>query len=119
MSKNIWVNHIRKPKLNEPIAIVGSPGLRSIGKLAIDYLVKKLQAKLIAELYSTHFPLIFHTKPSYASHPRFLGEAGVRVRESEIAFPKIQFHSSTFPDLLITNGYNANFNGCFFTESKY
>ena len=87
MSNNIWINHISKPNLNEPIAIVGSPGLRSIGKLAIDYLVQKLQAKLIAELFSIHFPLIFHTKPSYASHPRLLGDAGVRVRESEIAFP--------------------------------
>jgi len=118
MSKNIWVNHIRKPKLNEPIAIVGSPGLRSIGKLTIDYLVKKLQAKLIAELYSTHFPLIFHTKPSYASHPRLLGDAGVSIRESEIAFPRIQFHSSTFPDLLITNGYHANFNGQYAVAEK-
>jgi proteasome assembly chaperone (PAC2) family protein len=118
MSNNIWVNHIRKPTLNEPIAIVGSPGLRSIGKLAIDYLVKKLQAKLIAELYSTHFPLIFHTKPSYASHPRFLGDAGVRVRENEIAFPRIQFHSSTFPDLLITDGYHANFNGQYEVAEK-
>ena len=118
MSKNIWVNNIGKPKLNEPIALVGSPGLRSIGKLTIDYLVKKLQAKLIAELYSTHFPLIFHTKPSYASHPRLLGDAGVRIRESEIAFPRIQFHFSIFPDLLLANGYHANFNGQYAVAEK-
>jgi len=118
MSKTIWINHFRNSKLNEPIAIVGSPGLRSIGKLTIDYLVKKLQAKLIAELYSTHFPLIFHTKPSYASHPRLLGDAGVSIRKSELTFPRIQFHSSTFPDLLLTNGYHANFNGQYAVAEK-
>lgn len=118
MTNNIWINHIKKPQLNEPIAIVGSPGLRSIGKLAIDGLVEKLQAKLFAELYSTHFPLIFHTKPSYASHPRFLGDAGVRMREREIAFPSIQFHFTTVPDLIIANGYHANFNGQYVVAEK-
>ena len=118
MSINIWIKHIRKPNLKEPIAIVGSPGLRSIGKLAIDYLVHKLQAKSLAELFSTHFPLIFHTQPSYASHPRFLGDAGVSVKESEISFPKVQFYFSTIPDLILINGYHANFNGQYEVAEK-
>jgi proteasome assembly chaperone (PAC2) family protein len=118
MSLNIWIKYLRTPTLNEPIALVGSPGLRSIGKLAIDYLVNKLQAKLFAELYSTHFPLIFHTQPSYASHPRLLGDAGVMVSDSEITFPRVLFYSSTFPDLILVNGYHANFNGQYEVAEK-
>ncbi len=60
-------------KLIEPIAVVGSPGLRSIGKLVMDSLITKTKANLIADLYSTHMPSIYQTKPSYAANPMLPG----------------------------------------------
>jgi len=118
MVAKTWIKYLRKPELNEPIAIVGSPGLRSIGKLVIDHIVEKLQPKLIAELYSTHFPIFFNTKPSYVPHPRFPGSAGISFRVKGVEFPKVQFYSFTSPDLIITNGYHANFNGQYEVAEK-
>jgi len=118
MAITTWIKYLRKPKFTDPIAIVGSPGLRSIGKLAIDHLVDKLQAELIAELYSTHFPIVFHTKPAYAPHPRFPGDAGIKIGVKGIEFPKVQFHFNASPELIITNGYHANFNGQYEVAEK-
>jgi proteasome assembly chaperone (PAC2) family protein len=111
MKTQTWINHIRKVKLREPSAIVGSPGLRSIGKLVVDNLVDRLQAKPIAELYSNHFPVKYHTKPSYAPHYMFPGDGGVNVNTTETYFPRVQFYSTVTPALILTRGYHANFKG--------
>jgi len=44
ITRKAWINYrdTRKRELNDPIAIVGSPGLRSVGKLVVDALVEKL-----------------------------------------------------------------------------
>jgi proteasome assembly chaperone (PAC2) family protein len=118
MAAKTRMKYLRRPKLNEPVAVVGSPGLRSIGKLAIDLLVDKLQAELIAELYSTHFPIFFHTRASYAPHPMFPGDAGVKFGVNGIEFPRVKFYSTTFPELIITLGYHANFNGQYEVAEK-
>jgi proteasome assembly chaperone (PAC2) family protein len=52
MEADIWIEQLRKPELNKPIAIVGSPGLRSIGALVVDKLIDATKAELTAELYS-------------------------------------------------------------------
>lgn len=118
MLKETWIRFFRRPTLNEPIAIVGSPGLRSIGKLVINLLIKKIKAELLAELYSIHFPLIYQTQPSYASHPRFPGISGIRIESGKIDLPKVTFYSYSSPPLIITQGCHANFNGQYEVAEK-
>lgn len=43
-------------KLNNPVMIVGLPGVGHVGKLAADHLVEALNAKKIVDIYSEHFP---------------------------------------------------------------
>jgi uncharacterized protein (TIGR00162 family) len=44
-----------KPKLKNPVCIVGLPGIGNIGRIAIGYAVSELKAKKFAELYSPYF----------------------------------------------------------------
>ncbi|MFH0897462.1 MAG: PAC2 family protein [Candidatus Bathyarchaeota archaeon] len=111
MASKTWIEYLKKPQLTHPIAIVGSPGLRSVGKVAIDHLVKSLGAEIFAELHSTHFPTIFYTKASYAPDPSLPGEAGVKVGSEGVELPKIQFWYTAAPQLIITEGYHADFKG--------
>jgi proteasome assembly chaperone (PAC2) family protein len=111
MEKETWIESRANSKLIEPIAVVGSPGLRSIGKLVMDSLITKTESTLIAELYSTHMPSIYQTKPSYAANPMLPGIGGVIVESGQVDFPKVQFYASSTPSLIITKGYHANFEG--------
>ncbi|HYB93040.1 MAG TPA: proteasome assembly chaperone family protein [archaeon] len=43
-------------KLKNPILIEGLPGLGSVGKIAVTYLTKQLNANVFARMYSQHFP---------------------------------------------------------------
>lgn len=43
-------------KLNNPIMIVGLPGVGHVGKLVADHLVETLNAKKIVDIFSEHFP---------------------------------------------------------------
>lgn len=104
--------------MKEPTAIVGSPGLRSIGKLAVNYLIQGLKATSFAELYSPHFPAIYYTKPSYAPHPSLPGSAGVRIEKTGLEIPAVHFCSATNPDLILTLGYHADFEGQFEVAEK-
>jgi proteasome assembly chaperone (PAC2) family protein len=97
--------------MTELVGIVASRGMRSIGIIAIDYLIKKLQPRLIDELYSTHFPLIYETQPSYAAHPDYPGTPGIWLQKIGAALPKVEFYLSLSPRLLLTRGYHANFQG--------
>ncbi|NIO43976.1 MAG: proteasome assembly chaperone family protein [Candidatus Aenigmarchaeota archaeon] len=45
----------KKPKLRNPICIVGLPGIGNIGRIAVGYMVHELKAKKFAELYSPYF----------------------------------------------------------------
>jgi hypothetical protein len=54
--KETFVKEILKVELKNPILIEGLPGLGMVGKIATRYLIKQLQAKKFAELYSPHFP---------------------------------------------------------------
>jgi len=109
--QNTWIRQHKRPILDEPVAVVGSPGLRSIGRLVIDSLINEIKPKLIAELYSTHFPLIYQTKPSYASHPRLPGIGGIKIKSRKAYLPKIRFYTNASPPLIITRGCHANFDG--------
>jgi proteasome assembly chaperone (PAC2) family protein len=109
MEKETWIERRSDIKLIEPTAVVGSPGLRSIGKLVMESLIAKTQAALIADLYSTHMPSIYQTKPSYASHPMLPGTGGVIVESGE---------ACSTPSLIITKGYHANFEGQYEVAGK-
>jgi uncharacterized protein (TIGR00162 family) len=45
----------KKPKLKDPICLVGLPGIGNIGRIAIGYMVHELKATKFAELYSPFF----------------------------------------------------------------
>ncbi|MGQ9469780.1 MAG: PAC2 family protein [Nitrososphaerales archaeon] len=106
-----WIKYIEEPMVKEPIAIVGSPGLRSVGKIAVEYLIEELKPRLVAELYSPYFPIIYQTRPSYVSHPYYPGQAGIRLEGGRVELPRVEFYLLPSPRLLITKGYHANFKG--------
>ena len=106
-----WQTYCKRVELNEPIAVVGSSGFRCIGRLVVRHLVNELKPLLIAELHSTHFPLIYQTKPAYFSDPELPGIGGVELRSGEVEMPSVQFYAHPHPPLLITKGYHANFSG--------
>lgn len=54
--KKTYIDEIKRVELNNPILIEGLPGLGLVGKIAIRYLIKKLDAKKFSYLYSPHFP---------------------------------------------------------------
>lgn len=97
--------------MTDPIAIAGSRGMRSVGRIALDYLIEKLQPRLINELYSSHFPIAYQTQPSYAAHPDYPGKPGVWLQKERARLPRVEFYLSDTPRLLLTRGYHANFQG--------
>lgn len=114
ITKKAWINYrdTSKIELREPIAIVGSPGLRSVGKLAVDALVEKLHPKLFAELFSYGFPGMYYG-PSYLGAP---SSAGVKVEKGNVVeLPRVEiyiFENRTQEqvqgrDIVITRGYQA------------
>ncbi len=50
------LKYLKRPKLKRPVIIAGLPGIASIGKLAVEYLINKLGAQKFLELYSDYFP---------------------------------------------------------------
>jgi proteasome assembly chaperone (PAC2) family protein len=108
---DIWIEHHKKAEFVEPVAIVGSPGLRSIGKLVIRSLIAETRAQLIAELYSTHLPSIYQTAPSYAANPFYPGFGGALVNSARADLPSIQFYACSMPELILVAGYHPNFEG--------
>jgi proteasome assembly chaperone (PAC2) family protein len=108
---DIYIEQFENLALNNPIAIVGSPGMRSIGKLVVDKLIEESGADLVAELFSSHLPVIYETKPSFAAHPSFPGLGGAIVLNGDLELPKVQFYAGGKPSIVFTKGYHANFSG--------
>jgi uncharacterized protein (TIGR00162 family) len=54
--KNNYIKELRTIQANNPILIEGLPGLGLVGKIAMRYLIKQLNAQKFAYLYSPHFP---------------------------------------------------------------
>jgi proteasome assembly chaperone (PAC2) family protein len=121
MVTETWIKYLNKPKLREPLAVVGSPGLRSIGEYAIKYLVNDHKSTLTAELYSSHFPVFYQTSPSYVPFPGFPGESGVTITQNHTMLPRVElYYSITLhaPDLIIAKGIHANFYGQYEVAEK-
>jgi proteasome assembly chaperone (PAC2) family protein len=118
MENGVWIQRYGAIELYEPVAVVGSPGLRSIGKLAVEKLITETKAKLVAELYSPHFPSIYETNPSYAADPALPGIGGVIVESQGADLPKVQFFACSSPPLILVKGYHANFQGQYDVAEK-
>ncbi|MDI6903626.1 MAG: PAC2 family protein [Methanocellales archaeon] len=99
-----WIRCDRRPRLRKPVAIVGSPGLCSVGRIAIDHLINELRPKLFAELHSNRFPAVYHG-PSWLGSP---GSPGVRVIDGVAVLPRVEFYLHRAPELVITRGYQAS-----------
>jgi len=69
------VKHIKKVSLKKPILIEGLPGIGNVARISVDFLINKLKAKKILELYSFHFP-----------NAVFLGE------NHKVEMPRIEFY---------------------------
>jgi len=54
--KETFIKEIAKTELHDPILVEGLPGLGLVGKIAMRYLIKQLEAEKFAYLYSPHFP---------------------------------------------------------------
>lgn len=59
---------LEKPKLKNPILVVGLPGVGNIGRVAVGYLMSELKAKKFADLHSKwFFPfVVLHDKSTVA-----------------------------------------------------
>lgn len=101
----MWINYLKKPEFKNPVAIAASPGLRSVGKIAIEYLIKKLPCDLIAEIRSPHFA-VHYIGPSYFGT---IGSAGVKVERGLISFPKIEIYALNKREIIIVRGYQAEY----------
>ncbi|MGC8620159.1 MAG: proteasome assembly chaperone family protein [Thermoplasmata archaeon] len=53
---NVLIKLYKKPKLKNPILIEGLPGVGNVGKVAAEYLLSKLKAMKLADIYSKYFP---------------------------------------------------------------
>jgi uncharacterized protein (TIGR00162 family) len=54
--KATYIKEFKPIDANNPILIEGLPGLGLVGKIALRYLIKQLNAQKFAYLYSPHFP---------------------------------------------------------------
>ncbi len=106
ITKKVWVTYCDKNKttLKAPIAIVGSSGLRSVGKIAVDVLIEQLQPRLFAELYSYGFPGVYYG-PSYVGAPSNAGT--IRAKGNLVELPKVEFYLLEAEKILIIRGYQA------------
>ncbi|MCL5102023.1 MAG: proteasome assembly chaperone family protein [Candidatus Marsarchaeota archaeon] len=55
MEKTI-IKYKKGLKLNDPVLIVGLPGIGNVGKLVAEHLIREFKAERIATVYSPHFP---------------------------------------------------------------
>ena len=110
ITKKVWIDYYNKSKidLKEPVAIVGSSGLRSVGKIVVDELVEKTHPQLFAELYSYGFPAVYYG-PSYLGAPC---AAGVKIKKANVVqLPSVEFYAlerqKQNQDVIITRGYQS------------
>ena len=53
---NSEIKILRSIKPEEFTLVCGLPGMAHAGKIPVDYMIQQLNAELIGEIYSTHFP---------------------------------------------------------------
>ena len=58
------------PNLKNPILVEGLPGIGSVGKIAIDYMIDKLKPTLLYKIHSHEFPhTVYLTEKSFVELP--------------------------------------------------
>ena len=85
------IREFAKASLYNPVLIEGLPGLGMVGKIAVNYMIKQLQARKFAELYSPHFPY----------HVVVNKRGGIRLLRAEIYYWKSQGRGC---DLILITG---------------
>jgi len=101
--KKVWIEYLEEPKLMQPVAIAAAQGLRSVGRIAVKYLIEKLKPRLFARLYCADF-CVEYFGPSYLGYS---GIAGCEVSNGIAELPCIRFYWHSKPELVITDGYQA------------
>ncbi len=102
----MWVKYLTpKPTLKNPVAIAASQGLRSVGKIAVEHLIKKLPCELIAEIRSPHFA-VQYIGTSYLGT---IGGTGVRVEKGLAYLPGIEVYASKTQGLIVVRGYQSEY----------
>ncbi len=99
------IDILKKPELKNPVAVVGSQGLRSIGLIAVDHMIMEWKLEQFATLHSPHFPIVYHGLPYEGTQ----GVAGSAVRDGVVNIPKIEFYEKS--NIIITRGYHADHEG--------
>ncbi|MFH1256075.1 MAG: PAC2 family protein [Candidatus Diapherotrites archaeon] len=56
------VRFFKEVKFSHAVLFTGLPGIGLVGKIAVDYLLKQLKAKKVAEIWSDSFPPSVHTQ---------------------------------------------------------
>lgn len=56
------VKFLKEPKMEDAVLFTGLPGIGLVGKIAVDYLIKEVKPKKIAEIISDSFPPSVHTE---------------------------------------------------------
>jgi len=73
MTESKWIlkkNFTQLPKLQNPILVEGLPGIGSVGKIAVDYLVDHLKSELLYKIYSYDFhPSVLLNSDSFVELP--------------------------------------------------
>lgn len=54
--ESVIIKLVEKVKLKNSTLIVGLPGIGNVGKITADYLIDKMKAKKLAEVFSYHLP---------------------------------------------------------------
>ncbi|MDI6654817.1 MAG: PAC2 family protein [Candidatus Hydrothermarchaeota archaeon] len=101
--KKVWVEYLEEPKLAQPVAIAAAQGLRSVGRIAVKYLIEKLKPRLFAKLYCVDF-CVEYFGPSYLGYS---GIAGCEVSNGIAELPCIRFYWHAKPELVLTDGHQA------------
>ena len=56
------IRFFKDEKFNDAVLFTGLPGIGLVGKICVDYLLKQLKAKKVAEIWSDSFPPSVHTQ---------------------------------------------------------
>ena len=82
------------PKLRNPILVEGLPGIGNVGKVCVEYLVDKLGAKELAELFCGHFPYHVFINP----------EDLIELPRNEIFYYRNKSKKKSASDIILLTG---------------
>jgi len=94
--KDVEVVTIKSVEFENPVLIVGVPGVGHVGKLVAEYVIEELGAEKILEIYSPHFP------PQVVVNP----DGCVRMVKNEI----FAYRSDDVELLILVGDHQSNTN---------